>query len=655
MPKTYRSLTEQEICILRNAGCTCEDWSSIHVREGFMPERIENVNFRGPIRLGLFQESIHPFGTRDIRSGLRDVTLCHVEVGDHAAIRRCGLIANMSIGDAACLLDTRQITVDKSTCFGEGVDVTVINETGGREVRIFSDLSSQVAYLQAFYRYRPGLIQSLMDLIDRDVDVHRSAVGSIGASACVSSCGVIRNVKIGSHARVDGAQYLENGTINSGPEHPSTIGPGVIGRHFIVSQGAEVTDHSCLNSCFIGQAVSMRQYSADHSLFFSNSEVYLGESCSVFAGPFTVSHHKASLLIAGYMSFFNAGSGTNQSNHMYRLGPSYQGTLERGCKTASGAYICWPAQIGAFSFIKGRLYNSPDTVDLPFSYVMQHDNREVIYPGAVLGGIGLMRDRDKWPGRDKRRAPIIRDALTLEVFSPWTVCAMKRGVNRLETLLQQTASGPLSWNGLRISRSAAERGCTLYHWAIDRFFGDMVLDILGKPNEDEWDRVKDLLSIQGVHGGGSWVDIAGLIAPQSAIEALLTHIEQGRFANIVEVNQAFGRLLEDYRIFVWQWILDELKVRFDHEPLQPGDLTDVLERYCQASERLHHHAIKDASKEYIPESAIGFGRDGDRKAFEYDFEAVRGRMDDHLFIQRMNQTFQRRMDRATEWIRILQR
>ena len=58
-----------------------------------------------------------------------------------------------------------------------------------------------------------------------------------------------------------------------------------------------------------------------------------------FAGPYKVTHHKSTLLIAGMFSFMNAGSGSNQSNHMYKLGPIHQGTLERGAKTTSDSYI----------------------------------------------------------------------------------------------------------------------------------------------------------------------------------------------------------------------------------------------------------------------------------------------------------------------------
>ena len=66
-----------------------------------------------------------------------------------------------------------------------------------------------------------------------------------------------------------------------------------------------------------------KHYSAEHSVFFANSQGFNGEACSIFAGPYTVTHHKSTLLIAGMFSFMNAGSGSNQSNHMYNTSKSY--------------------------------------------------------------------------------------------------------------------------------------------------------------------------------------------------------------------------------------------------------------------------------------------------------------------------------------------
>lgn len=103
-----------------------------------------------------------------------------------------------------------------------------------------------------------------------------------------------------------------------------------------------------------------------------------------FAGPFTVTHHKSTLLIAGMFSFMNAGSGSNQSNHMYKLGPIHQGALERGAKTTSDSYILWPARIGAFSLVMGRHVNHPDTSDLPFSYLIEDKIRLIWFRGLIF-------------------------------------------------------------------------------------------------------------------------------------------------------------------------------------------------------------------------------------------------------------------------------
>ena len=94
---------------------------------------------------------------------------------------------------------------------------------------------------------------------------------------------------------------------------------------------------------FVGQGVQLgKQFSSENSLFFANCEGFHGEACSIFAGPYTVTHHKSTLLIAGIYSFYNAGSGTNQSNHMYKLGPVHQGVLQRGSKNGSFSYMRWP-------------------------------------------------------------------------------------------------------------------------------------------------------------------------------------------------------------------------------------------------------------------------------------------------------------------------
>ena len=158
-----------------------------------------------------------------------------------------------------------------------------------------------------------------------------------------------------------------NGTILSHPDSPTIIGDAVIAKDFIVAEGAHVVGGAIVQKSFVGQGCRVgNQFSAENCLFFANCEAFHGEAVSFFAGPYTVTHHKSTLLIGGMFSFYNAGSGTNQSNHRYKLGPTHEGKLERGCKTGSFAYVMWPCRVGPFSVVLGKHTRSFDTANLPF-------------------------------------------------------------------------------------------------------------------------------------------------------------------------------------------------------------------------------------------------------------------------------------------------
>lgn len=141
-------------------------------------------------------------------------------------------------------------------------------------------------------------------------------------------------------------------------------------------------------------------------------------------------------------SFMNAGSGSNQSNHMYKLGPIHQGTLERGAKTTSDSYILWPARVGAFSLVMGRHVNHSDTSNLPFSYLIEQNNTTYLVPGVNLRSVGTIRDAQKWPKRDQRTDTNKLDFINYNLLSPYTVQKMFKGRETLKNL--RYASGELS-------------------------------------------------------------------------------------------------------------------------------------------------------------------------------------------------------------------
>ena len=53
------------------------------------------------------------------------------------------------------------ISVNGPSSFGNGFEVEVLNEGGGRELMIFDSLSAQLAYMLVCYRHDPDLIEAI--------------------------------------------------------------------------------------------------------------------------------------------------------------------------------------------------------------------------------------------------------------------------------------------------------------------------------------------------------------------------------------------------------------------------------------------------------------------------------------------------------------
>ncbi len=380
--KKYRELAISEVDSLKRNGCSCTIGIGSGFRRGSIRTDALNVIFSGDIKLGLFNEPFIDESGVSIPSGILNARLHNCTIGSNVIINNIGdYIANYNIEDKVVIKNCGKIHTEGITSFGNGIKIAVLNETGARAVKMWDRLSAHEAYIIALYRHRSNAIVKMEQMVDKYASAHSSGTGTIGLGSRIFSCSSIRNVKIGPFSHIEGAMTLNEGSVNSCSDDPVFIGPGVIMEHFIVCSGSIVTESTLIDKCFIGQGcVLAKHYSAENSLFFANCGGYHGEACSVFAGPYTVTHHKSTLLIAGIFSFMNAGSGSNQSNHMYKLGPIHQGIMERGSKTTSDSYLLWPARIGPFTLVMGRHYKNLDTSSLPFSYLIESNDESILSP-----------------------------------------------------------------------------------------------------------------------------------------------------------------------------------------------------------------------------------------------------------------------------------
>ncbi|MBI2501968.1 MAG: DUF4954 family protein, partial [Candidatus Latescibacteria bacterium] len=553
----YRALTRAEVEILKQAGCAAQSWSAVQVREGFDPRRVQRVRFYGKVRIGSLQGRVTLDGGVELPAELADATLVNCTLGDEVRVTRIGShLANYDLGDRVVISDVGAMATGPGATFGNGVEVEAVNEGGGRQFPIFAEMSSQFAYLLCMHRHHSELIARLEAMVAAYVDQARADRGRVGEGAVVTQVPEVIDVAIGPAAQVRGALRLCNGTLLSEPQAPVQVGAGVVAQDFVIGEGSSVREGVVLSRCLVGQGVQLgKQFSGENSLFFANCEGFHGEACSVFAGPYTVTHHKSTLLIAGLYSFYNAGSGTNQSNHMYKLGPVHQGIVQRGSKNGSFSYMLWPTVVGPFSVIIGKHLGNLDTSELPFSYLTEVEGQSMLTPAMNMHTVGVMRDGDKWPARDRRQGTLKRDLIHFPVFSPYLVQKMIQAEALMLDLHARTPREveQVRYKGAFIKRLLLRPSARSYASATELYLKEKILERLAPVRSQGLQAWRQALADTGIYSP-SWADVGGMLVGRLRLQELTGALAEGRIADLAQLQAALSQAHAAYAQDEWAWV-----------------------------------------------------------------------------------------------------
>lgn len=552
---SYRKLLESERDALVRGGNSCSDWDGIRVKEGFDPVHVRNCRFSGTVRIGAFNAVHRMPGGFAMHSGIYDAIVCDTDIGDDVLIYNVsGYVANYDIGDGARIFDCGTVYTRASSVFGCGTSVSVLDETGGKSLKIFPGMSSSYAWLAVFER-KPEFQAAIDAMVCGVTENARADKGRIGNRSVVTSAMTVDSVNIGDDVFINGAAKLRNGTVEDG----CTIGYGVIMENFILSKFSRVKGGSKVMDTFVGEAAIIdSHYCAKDSLIFSNCHFENGEICAAFAGPHTVAHHKSILLIGGMYSFFNAGSGANHSNHLYQLGPRHYGILERGCKMGSDSYLMLPAHVGEYSLIIGRHHRHKDSSRFPFSYLIDKKDQTYCMPGAVLSGVGLFRDVSKWPKRDRRPGREGYDKVIYDLYLPAICDSMINAKAALERALADVPQidgiridildrGDFVIDGLHMTYDAVVSGIRYYEMAIAIALGDAFI----------YSREHDSSSRESISGESwdydKWLDMSGLPAPADAVDDIIDKTVCGEISDMEGMDKALSRLYANYHAYKNAW------------------------------------------------------------------------------------------------------
>ena len=591
--REYRQLTQEEIGVLENNSCWAENWEQVQVAEAFSPYGFHRVVFYGDIRLGVFEKQVEVTNGFTKHAGINDATLRNVTVGDNCLIEKIGnFINNYTIGDDCYISNICTMETTEGATFGEGHLVSVLNEMGDGNVMLFHDLNSQLAAFMVKHFKDRQLKDCIMRLVNEEIRFTQPEQGTIGNGVKIINTKEITNTVVKDDCEISGASRLSDCTILSSKDASVYIGTGVICENSIISNGCSITNSVKMQDCFVGEACQITNgFTAEASVFFANSYMANGEACAAFCGPFSASHHKSSLLIGGEFSFYNAGSNTNFSNHAYKMGPMHYGTLERGSKTASGAYVLMPANIGAFSVCFGKLMNHPDMRCLPFAYLMAYGETMYIVPGRNITTVGLYRDIKKWPKRDKRAASCRKSVINFDWLSPFTVGEIVEGKKILESLQRAGGKNVSSYNFQEyiINASSLKKGIKYYDIALRIYMGAVLKravkeGFLGKPTSDT--------------GLGKWIDLSGLLLPVSEEERLIEDIKNGNVESIRDVLNRVYDINDHYREYQWAWTYQLMLDYYGLDELTDQAMQRIREDYVRARRAWIAEIRKDAQKEF---------------------------------------------------------
>ena len=600
-----RQLSQQEIKALEQNHCRAQDWQKITVDENFSPDNIYNVEFISTCRIGSNNNTITTDVGVELPSGIRNARIINSTVGDNCLIENIsGFIFNSDIGDNCIISNVATIQTTEGTTFGQGNTISVMNEAGNGNVVLFSGLTSQIAALTVLPPFlgeqyedsdttvvkRKQAKEAVRRMVMEEVKRTMPERTLIESGSRIQNTTEITNSWIGEKTEIRGAQRISECTLTGENDNGVYIGAGVICDGCVITNGSTVNNNAIAKNCFIGECSTLTDgFSATDSLFFANSYMANGEACAVFCGPFSVSHHKSTLLIGGMFSFYNAGSNTNFSNHAYKMGPIHYGILEHGAKTASGAHILWPAHIGAFSMCMGKIATHPDTSSMPFSYIIGNGTETYVVPGRNFATVGTFRDIKKWPKRDARPDGCRHSMVDTSWLNVYTITKIVEAKNTLERIIDRRGKKEETYeldDGSLIKNSSLQKGITLYSMAIRMYLAEHLTDEDCKNDSNISD--KEI----------NFSDLSGLFISQDTVMEIVESVLNGDIDTTAALSEAINSTIGNREKTEKELAMKVANDIYAWLSLDVEDRQDLVDKCRKTRNEWLALIAKDAEREY---------------------------------------------------------
>ncbi len=397
-----RGLNNAEIHRLEKQGNICTNWDLIRVVTDFTCGQLWANMFIGSVVLGNFSgrtsgasaestsgtsaESTSGASADNILideesgtsypRGIFRSTIENSHIGSDCAIHSCpGISRTLVVRNSLLANSSTSTALDTAggVFYGNGTEIPVGVETGGREIALYADLSLELA---EYLLRNPGInkIRKHYALHLREyLEKIRFSWTIVDKHSKVLDTGHIHNSYLGPYSRLDAADEIRNSCIFSTAEDPSRVTNSSVVRNSIIQDGVHITDAAIIqNSMLFEHSHAEHHGKIVDSIIGPNSGVSKGEITSCFLGPFVGFHHQ-SLLIAAFWpgGRGNVGYGANiGSNHTSRM-PDQECWSGEGMFFGLGCAVKYPANFmeAPYSIIAAGVKTLPQKLRFPFSLI----------------------------------------------------------------------------------------------------------------------------------------------------------------------------------------------------------------------------------------------------------------------------------------------
>lgn len=435
-----RPVSHASVAALEANGCWSEDWSRVKAVAGFDPVRVWRTGFLGDVILGKFRGTSQVEKDVTFASGIYDSVVANCEIDD-ALVYSVKLLSNYVVKRGAVVSGCGTVAVTDRTAFGNGAELPIAIETGGRETLIFGEMSCVDAEWVGRSRDDKKFLADYERLVKTYVEAVTASKGTIEKNALVRNTPRVENTYVGEGAVIDAATLVRNVTVLSSGEEATEIIDGAYVRDSICQWGSEVASMAIVDQSLLTEHSHVERHGkCTQSILGPNTGVAEGEVTASLCGPFVGFHHQAILIAAFWPEGKgNVGYGANVGSNHTSKAPDQELWPGEGTFFGLGVNIKFPSDFtkAPYLIIASGVATLPQKVTFPFSLINSPADSypgispayNEIMPAWVLSDniFTIRRNEGKYKARNKAR----RTEFVFDVFRPDTVGLMLDARRRL--------------------------------------------------------------------------------------------------------------------------------------------------------------------------------------------------------------------------------